>query len=121
MPDIVIVGNLNELSVKLRHIKEVIANRVATGYSSRLHEFEFRFATVQDDNVCPTCVPLNGDLWRADYISSEFPYSVSINDEVIMAHNETNYHSAQICRCTLTMTNKHEAVVYLFFRELENA
>jgi hypothetical protein len=121
MPDIVIVGNLSEVSARLRRIKEVIANRVATGYPKFQHEDEWQYHTVQDNNVCPTCVSSDGQVYRGDYVLEDFQFCVSVSVEEIMVHNETNFHAAEKCRCTANWVNMHEALVERLFEELESA
>lgn len=121
MPDIVIVGNLSEVSAKLRRIKEVIANRVAVGYEPMQHDEEWQYHTVQDNNVCLTCASSDGQVYRGDYILEDFQFYVSVSVEEIMVHNETNFHSAQKCRCTAKWANVHEVLVERLCRELESA
>ena len=121
MPDIAVYGSLSELSAKLNRIKEVIANRNAVGYPPKQHEYEYQYHTVQDLNVCGDCAPLNGSIYRGDYILGDFPYYVDINQIEIMVHNATSYHAAEKCRCKLTWTNKHEALVTMLYNELTEA
>lgn len=121
MPDILVSGSLFEVSVKLRRIKEVVANRVAVGYPRFQHEDEWQYHTVQDNNVCPTCVSSDGQVYRGDYILEDFQFYVSVSVLEIMVHNETNFHSAQKCRCTANWVNVHEVLVERLMVEMENA
>jgi hypothetical protein len=121
MPDIVVSGSLSEVSAKLGRIKEIIVNRVAVGYPAKMHDEEWQYHTVQDNNVCPTCLSCDGNTYRGDYILEDFQFYVSVSVEDIMVHNETNFHSAQKCRCTAKWVNVHEVLVERLCRELESA
>ena len=119
MPNIIISGSLSEVAAKLRRIKEVIANRVAEGYEPKQQDEEWLEHTVEDDNVCPVCVPLNGTVTRGSYILSDFPYYVPVDYKKVMLHNATNFHAAERCRCDAEWINIHETLVERLFRELE--
>jgi hypothetical protein len=115
MPDIVIAGNLSEVSAKLRRIKEVIANRVAVGYEPKQHDEEWQYHTMQDERVCFVCGPLHGTIYRGDYLVSDFQFYVSVGPEKV----EINSHGS--CRCTAEWVNVHEVLVERLCREMENA
>lgn len=113
MSDIIVSGSLTEVSAKLRRIKEVIANRVIIGYDPLLHEFEYRYGAFED--ACPECLPLRGLTFRGDYILSEFTQAFQLNGETFAVDKHG------FCRCELQLTNIHEALVYLLYRELLEA
>ena len=121
MPDIIISGNLNEVLAKLRLMKDIIDKRVAVGYPPKQHDEEWRYETMQDGRVCPTCGPLNGNILRGDYIVSNYPLYASFGVLDVMVHNTTDYHDADICRCFATWLNMHEVLVERLFNELESA
>jgi len=121
MPTLILSGSLAEIRQKLQALKATCERRNIEGWSQFELAFEYRYNTADDGRVCPTCVPINGQLYRGAYIPDMFPYAEPIRDDYILAKNETNFHHANRCRCTLTMTNKAEAVVELLFADFKVA
>lgn len=121
MPNIAIYGNLKEVLAKLRRIKTVIEKRSVEGWSILRHDESWLYETVNDGGVCPTCVPFNGNDYRGDYMTSEFPYLEAVSAIKIQVRNETSYHAAQRCRCTAQWVNVHEVIVQRLTDEMENA
>ena len=121
MPNIVISGSLFDIANKLGRIKQVIANRVAVGYERFQHEEEWIYHTAHDLNVCPTCDPLHGTIYRGDYLISDFPFSVSVDSKKVWVNNQTDFHASDRCRCDATWINAHEVLVSRLATEMENA
>ena len=121
MPNIVITGTLTEILAKLRRIKAVAEKLNAEGWSILRHDESWLYETVNDGGVCPTCTPFNGNNYRGDYMTYEFPYLEATAPTKLQVHNETNYHTAQRCRCTAQWVNVHEVLVQRVTEEMENA
>jgi hypothetical protein len=118
---IVVSGNLSEVLAKLKRMKMVIENRLAVGYPPMQHDEVWQYHTIQDQNVCGDCSPLNGNLYRGDCIVHDFPFHVSVGFERVLVHNSTNFHSANRCRCEAVWINAHDILVLRLAYELENA
>jgi len=119
--DIVVSGSLSEIRMKLQRIKEVIANRVATGYAPKQHDEEWLYHTAQDDRVCPICAPLHGNIYRGDYLVNEFSLYVVLGPEKVQLHYETDFHTHLQDRCTAEWINAHEVLVQRLYDELLEA
>jgi len=116
-----VAGSLEEVRAKLQRIKQVVSVRQAEGYRMFQHRDSWRYEAVLDENVCPTCSPLNGQLLRGDYILGDYPYFTVESKLEIKVHNSTEYHSAQRCRCRAKWLNRHEAVLMVVHEEISDA
>jgi len=121
MPEVRVYGSLAQCRERLLRIKEVIAARVAEGYPPEQHQYDYVFQTVQDDRLCPDCAPLHGSHIRGSYILGDFPGRENIDNDKMLVHLETKYHSGDKCRCELHFVNKHEALVQMLADELNAA
>lgn len=116
-----VAGSLEEVKAKMTRIKTAAATRNATGYAPKQHDENWKYKTVMDDNVCPTCNPLHGQLYRGDYLLGDFPYYESITKYKIRVHNATMYHPALSCRCEAEWVNSHEVIVNRVHQEFIDA
>lgn len=121
MGNVSVAGSLEEVKAKLQRIKEVTVNRQVEGYPMFQHRDNWKYITVQDNNVCPTCSPLNGQLLRGDYILGDYPYFTVESKLEIKVHNSTEYHNALKCRCKAEWINRHEAVLQVIHEEISDA
>lgn len=121
MGNVKVSGSLEEVRAKLQSIKGVLDNRVSIGYPIFQPRDQWRYLTVRDNHVCMTCGPLDGQIYRGDYILGDFPYFTIQNKFLISVHNKTVQHSASKCRCKAEWINHHEAVIELIHEEISDA
>ena len=121
MGNIEIAGTLSELRAKLQIIKDVIERREQTGYVPKQHDEEWQYYTAQDEGVCPVCAPLHGNIYRGDYIVTEFPLYVAMGPRKVQLHYETDFHTHLQDRCTAEWINMHEVLVTRLHNELLEA
>ena len=126
MGDLVISGNLKEVLAQLRRIKQAITYRVSVGYTKFQHDEEWQYITAQDERVCQgsnlpwtACGPLHGNVYRGDYLVSDFQHYVSVGTKEVEVNNHQPFNDT--CRCKAKWLNSHEVVVERLHREIENA
>jgi hypothetical protein len=96
----------------MQNIKQAIALRETVGYPRFMHDEEWHYRTKQDDRVCPICKPLDGHVYRGDYIPDLFPHNDVVTDVII----EINLHLR--CRCRGLWQNKRDVLVQRLHEEL---
>ncbi len=121
MGNVNVAGSLEEVRAKLQRIKEVTVARQAQGYAMFQMRDQWKYETVEDNKVCATCAPLNGQMLRGDYILGDFPYFEVETKLEIKVHNSTEFHDAMKCRCKAEWINRHEAVLSLLHEEIMDA
>jgi len=103
----------------MRRIKATITYRISVGYTAKQHDEEWQYLTAQDERVCSEiCGPLNGNIYRGDYLVSDFEFYVSDGTHKVRvnAHEPRDNH----CRCTAKWVNAHEVLVERLYAEMEN-
>ena len=115
MRNIVVSGSLFDIANKLGRMKQVIAYRVNVGYAPFQHDENWQYQTAQDERVCEVCAPRHGNLYRGDYLVSDFTFYVSVETKKVEIHDHIR------CRCDAEWLNLHEVLVERLAIELEAA
>jgi hypothetical protein len=93
--------------------------RAAEGWPVLQHDETWLYHISQDGKACPTCTPFDSNSYRGDYLLYEFPFLEVLSPFKALVHNETSFHAALRCQCSVEWVNPSEVLVQRLMAEFE--
>lgn len=119
MSVLIVDGTLQEIAGKLERIRDVINEKIATGYPLWNNAENWRYDSSHDSRVCPVCSRHDGNIYSGDVIKSMFPsvwylgsyeaYPRTHDNPGFPSHIQRRRAAPFGCGCKLTLINPAEA------------
>jgi len=117
--DITVFGNLNQVSIRLKRISEVVKNREALGFPVFQGDEELEYLFSDDDRLCPVCRRFGEERFFTGLEVQQTFSHISRVGEYKFAPNvhETHPELMGECRCRLILLHPAETFEERLYEE----